>query len=77
MLAQSPRGNLWDDGVRRVLAGILVEGYMGMIDKADHIPWAAEAVAVFQERCGTSDKHAIADLRDTWPRSAALTSSVR
>jgi hypothetical protein len=35
---------------------------MGMIDKADHIGWAAEAVAVFQERCGTRDEHAIADL---------------
>ena len=33
-----------------------------MIDKAHHIAWAAEAVAVFQERCGTSDKHAVADL---------------
>ena len=33
-----------------------------MIDKADHIAWAAEAVAVFQKRCGTSDEHAIADL---------------
>jgi hypothetical protein len=35
---------------------------MGMIDKAEHIAWAAEAVAVFQKRCGTSDEHAIADL---------------
>jgi hypothetical protein len=35
---------------------------MDMIDKADHIVWAAEAVAVFQERGGTSDEHAIADL---------------
>lgn len=33
-----------------------------MSDKADHIAWAAEAVAVFQRRCGTSDEHAIADL---------------
>jgi hypothetical protein len=35
---------------------------MGMIDKVDHVAWAAEAVAVFQKRCGTSDEHAIADL---------------
>jgi hypothetical protein len=32
-----------------------------MIDKA-HIAWAADAVAVFQEHCGTGDEHAIADL---------------
>jgi hypothetical protein len=30
--------------------------------KADHIAWAAEAVAVFQRRCRTGDEHAIADL---------------
>ncbi len=35
---------------------------MGMIDKAGHIAWAAEAVAVFQRHCGTGDEHAIADL---------------
>jgi hypothetical protein len=35
---------------------------MGMIDKTGHIAWAANAVAVFQKQCGTSDKHAIADL---------------
>ena len=34
-----------------------------MTDKADHIAWAAEAVAVFQEHCRTGDEHAIADLR--------------
>ena len=33
-----------------------------MIDKASHVAWAAEAVAVFQKHCGTSDEHAIADL---------------
>jgi hypothetical protein len=33
-----------------------------MIDKAGHIAGAAEAVAVFQKHCGTSDEHAIADL---------------
>jgi len=33
-----------------------------MIDKADHIVRAAEAVAVFQKHCRTSDEHAIADL---------------
>ena len=33
-----------------------------MIDKADHIAWAAAAVGVFQRHCGTGDEHAIADL---------------
>jgi len=33
-----------------------------LIDKADHIAWAAEAAAVFQKHCGTGDEHAIADL---------------
>ncbi|MFZ1149960.1 MAG: hypothetical protein WAR76_09535 [Xanthobacteraceae bacterium] len=33
-----------------------------MTNKADHIAWAAEAVAVFQEHCRTGDEHAIADL---------------
>jgi hypothetical protein len=33
-----------------------------MIDKAGQVAWAAEAVAVFQRHCGTSDEHAIADL---------------
>jgi hypothetical protein len=33
-----------------------------MIDKPNHVAWAAEAVAVFQRHCGTSDEHAIADL---------------
>jgi hypothetical protein len=33
-----------------------------MTDKADHIAWAAEAVAVFQRRCRTGDEHAIADV---------------
>ena len=36
------------------------EGHM--IDNANHISWAADAVAVFQKHCGTSDEHAIADL---------------
>jgi hypothetical protein len=33
-----------------------------MTDKANHIAWAAEAVAVFQGHCRTGDDHAIADL---------------
>jgi hypothetical protein len=33
-----------------------------MMYKTDHIAWAAEAVAVFQEHCRTGDEHAIADL---------------
>jgi hypothetical protein len=33
-----------------------------MTDKADHIAWAAEAVAVFQKHCRTGDDHVIADL---------------
>ena len=33
-----------------------------MIDKGSHVAWAADAVAVFQKHCGTSDEHAIADL---------------
>ena len=33
-----------------------------LIDKADHIAWAAEAVGVFQKHCGTANEHAIADL---------------
>ena len=33
-----------------------------MIDKPNHVAWAADAVAVFQRHCGTSDEHAIADL---------------
>jgi hypothetical protein len=33
-----------------------------LIDKPNHIAWAAEAVAVFQKHCGTGDEHAIADL---------------
>jgi hypothetical protein len=33
-----------------------------MVDKAKHIAWAAEAVAVFQRQCRTGDDHAIADL---------------
>ena len=45
-----------------------------MTDKADHIAWAAEAIAVFQQHCRTGDEHAIAD---TWLRSAASTLSVR
>jgi hypothetical protein len=35
---------------------------MGVIDKARHIAWAADAVAAFQKHCGTRDEHAIADL---------------
>jgi hypothetical protein len=33
-----------------------------MIDKPNHVAWAADALAVFQRHCGTSDEHAIADL---------------
>ncbi len=33
-----------------------------MVDKAIHIAAAAEALAVFQRRCGTIEVHAIADL---------------
>ena len=33
-----------------------------MVDKAKHIAAAAEALAVFQRRCGTVEEHAIADL---------------
>ena len=31
-------------------------------DKADHIAWAAEAIAIYQRHCRTGDEHAIADL---------------
>jgi len=37
------------------------ESMGSMTDKADHIAWAAEAVAVFQRHCYTGDEHAIAD----------------
>ena len=33
-----------------------------MLDKTKHIASAAEALAVFQQRCGTLDEHALADL---------------
>ena len=33
-----------------------------MTDKANDIVWAADAVAAYQQRCGTNDEHAIADL---------------
>lgn len=33
-----------------------------MIDKVKHVASAAEALAVFQQRCGTLEEHAIADL---------------
>ena len=33
-----------------------------MINNANHIAWAANAVEVFQKHCGTGDEHAIADL---------------
>jgi hypothetical protein len=38
------------------------QGELSMTDKADHIMWAAEAVAVFQAHCRTGDEHAVADL---------------
>ena len=33
-----------------------------MTDNADHIAWAAEAIAVYQRHCRTGDEHAVADL---------------
>jgi hypothetical protein len=33
-----------------------------MTDKADHIAWAVEAIAVFQRHRQADDEHAIADL---------------
>ena len=49
-----------------------------MPDKADHIAWAAEAIAVFQRHCRTGDEHAIASaILGTWLRSAASTLSMR
>ncbi len=33
-----------------------------MINNADHIVWAAEAIAVYQRHSRTGDEHAIADL---------------
>jgi hypothetical protein len=33
-----------------------------MIEKAKHIAAAAGAIAVFQDRCGAVEEHAIADL---------------
>jgi hypothetical protein len=33
-----------------------------MPDKADHVAWAAEALATYQQRCRSGDEHAIADL---------------
>ena len=30
-----------------------------MTDKADHIAWAADAIAVYQRHCRTGDEHAI------------------
>lgn len=33
-----------------------------MVEKAKYIASAAEALAVFQQRCGTVEEHAIADL---------------
>jgi hypothetical protein len=33
-----------------------------MTDKADHIAWGAEGLAVFQRHCRTGDEHAVADL---------------
>jgi hypothetical protein len=33
-----------------------------MTDKAEHIAWAAKAIAIFQQHCRTDDENAIADL---------------
>jgi hypothetical protein len=41
---------------------VIVELRLSMVDKAEHIAWAAEAVAVFQKQCRTGNEHAIADL---------------
>ena len=35
---------------------------MAMIEKSKHLAAAAEALGVFQQRCGSVDEHAIADL---------------
>jgi hypothetical protein len=50
-----------------------------MTDKADHIVWAAEAVAVFQKHSRSGDEHAIADLICDlgWPMTLDLTFSAR
>ena len=51
-----------------------------MIDNADHIVWAAEAIAVYQRHSRTGDEHAIADLicdLGHLAENAALTLSVR
>jgi hypothetical protein len=47
----------------RVAAGVAnAESRGSMTDKADHIVWAAEAVALFQKHSRSGDEHAIADL---------------
>jgi hypothetical protein len=43
-----------------------------MTDKADHVAWAADAIAVFQRHCGTGDEHAIAGRQDVRARIAYL-----
>ncbi len=51
-----------------------------MIDNADHIVWAAEAIAVYQRHSRTGDEHAIASLicdLGHLAGNAALTLSVR
>ena len=51
-----------------------------MIDNADHIVWAAEAIAVYQRHSRTGDEYAIASLicdLGHLAGNAALTLSVR
>ena len=42
--------------------GPVLGGALKVIGKADHIAWAADAVEAYQQRCGTDDKCAIADM---------------
>ena len=51
-----------------------------MTDKAKRIASPAEALTVFQVRCGTVDEHALADLicdLGTWLKSATSIFSVK
>ena len=48
-----------------------------MTDKAKRIASPAEALTVFQVRCGTVDEHALADLSCTWLKSATSIFSVK
>jgi hypothetical protein len=64
----------------KIFSGISGGWGLPMIDKAGHVAGAAEAVAVFQRHCGTSDEHASQTLfatSDTWRMRAAPTFSTR